>query len=69
MVLTSPKSDNNNIGIFGSKEDDEWDKTGGVQGFVTVYYDRDGSKYKVTKATGYWENHDVRHVTLSNRMP
>lgn len=52
---------------LGSKNEDEWDKTGGVQGFVTVYYDRNGSLYKVTRATGYWENHDGGMTTLSNR--
>lgn len=66
MVLRSDL-ENNNIVPYGSKNDDEWDKTAGVQGFVTIYYDRNGTKHKITSATGYWNNHDGARLTLSNR--
>jgi hypothetical protein len=74
MVLRSSAGNNsdivdtNDIVIqgAGSKTDEEWDASGGVKGTVTIYYDRQGTLYKITRATGTWMNYDAPGTTLSN---
>ncbi len=65
MVLSSPNSD---IRPYGSIDEEEWDDTNGVEGFITVYYDRDDKEYLITEAEGGWIDHSGGRVILSNRQ-
>ncbi|MBE5965768.1 MAG: hypothetical protein E7255_02170 [Lachnospiraceae bacterium] len=54
------KLDENNMTLAtsGSQSQQIWDSSGGVEGFLTLYYEKDGDNYLITRITGDWLIHD-----------
>lgn len=52
-------NDNMLLSELPSQSNDTWDSSGGVVGTVKVYYHQDGTRYKITRATGTWVIYDI----------